>query len=146
MSNNLLQLDLVRTSPDSLSRMACPPLEVILAAVETDGNAIRHVDPRWLGKGSTPAGKELEDLRLAAVRRNGFAIRHIDSPSLELRLEAVRQDPMALEFIRFKPRAVVLEAINRNPSSVRFLRSVPDWARRLIESSTGNWVEFYLAA
>ena len=145
MSDDLLRLELVKTCPDSLSRMASPSLAVVRAAVETDGNAIRHVDPRWLGKGSAPAEKELEDLRLAAVRHNGFAIRHIDRPSLQARLEAVRQDPMALEFIRHKPRAVVLEAVSRNPSSVRFLRRVPDWARRLIESSTGNWVEFYLA-
>jgi hypothetical protein len=141
MANEKLQLELVRTSPDSLSRMVKPCLEVIRA----DGNAIRHVEPSWLGGGSA-AGDELEALRLAAVRRDGFAIRHIDSPSLPVRLAAVRQDPMALEFIRHKPRAVVAEAISRDPRSVRFLRRVPDWARRLIESSTGNWVEFYLAA
>jgi len=154
MANDMLRIELVKSCPDSLSRMANPSLEVIQAAIDADGNAIRHVSTLWLGKQAGKSGwgleqarqAELEMLRLAAVRRNGFAVRHIDKPSLQVRLAAVQQEPMALEFIRSKPRAVVLEAVRRDPRSVRFLRTVPDWARRLIESSTGNWVEFYLAA
>ncbi len=154
MANDMLRIELAKSCPDSLSRMANPSREVIRAAIDADGNAIRHVSAHWLGRESGKSGSgleqerqaELEVLRLAAVRQNGFAVRHIDRPSLEVRLAAVRQDPMALEFIRSRPRAVVREAIRRDPRAVRFLRTVPGWARHEIESSTGNWVEFYLSA
>ena len=164
-------IDLASRCPDSIARMAKPPVEVLLAALNSDGNAIQHIQPAWFRdhpanreraplassrlaagsitrarSGADSAPRIPEELCLAAVRQNGFAIRHIGNPTMAVRLEAVRQEPMALEFIRHRSKAIIREAIIRDPRSIRFCRRVPSWARDLIESRHANWVEFFLAA
>lgn len=166
-----MMIELASRCPDSIARMANPPMEVLLSALNSDGNAIQHILPGWfrdhpenreralransrLRAGSITLSRAEagsapgipEELCLAAVRQNGFAVRYISNPTMAVRLEAVRQDPMALEFVRHKSKAIIREAILRDPRSIRFCRRVPGWARDLIESRHANWVEFFMAA
>ena len=108
-----VQLAAIKTNAEAIKyivkKAIVPSEEVQLAAVSEYGGAIEYID------------NPTEKAQLAAVTQNGLAIKHIDNPSEEVQLAAVKQTGYAIKHIANPSEELQLAAVNRHYGAIEYI-------------------------